>query len=346
MRAAVLYAPKDIRIDDVPDPVISEPTDAVVRITHACICGSDLWAYRGLVDVPPGTTRRTGHEWLGVVEAVGSAVETVREGDVVIAPFAYSDGTCEYCRRGLHTSCPNGGGWGGDDDGGQGEAARVPYADGTLVGLPGEVATDPALLKAALPLTDVMATGYHAALAAGVAQGSTVAVVGDGAVGLCGVLAAHRLGAERIIAVGHHEDRLALAQRFGATDVVNSDDPVAEVRDLTDGGALSVLECVGMQAAVEQAIEMTRDGGTVGYVGVPAGVEGISLRSMFGRNVGLRGGVAPARAYLPELLADVAAGTLDPSPVLDMTVDLDGVPAGYEAMANRTAIKVMIDLTD
>lgn len=346
MRASVLHGPGDIRIEEVPDPSIQSATDALVRITHACICGSDLWHYRGDVELPEMADGwRTGHEWMGVVEAVGGDVQSVAPGDLVIAPFAYSDGTCEYCTRGLHTSCVNGGGWGGDTDGGQAEAVRAPFADGTLVKVPAEVASDPALLKAALPLTDVMGTGHHAALAAGVVPGSTVAVVGDGAVGLCGVLAARRLGAERIVAVGHHDDRLAMARTFGATDVVNSADPVEQVREMTGGGALSVLECVGLQRAVEQAIGMTRDGGTVGFVGVPAGVEGISLSLLFGRNVGIRGGVAPVRAYLPELLADVAAGELDPSPVLDLTVGLNGVPDGYAAMADRTATKVMIEVS-
>jgi threonine dehydrogenase-like Zn-dependent dehydrogenase len=346
MRAAVLRRPGDIQIETVDDPRIEAPTDALVRITHACICGSDLWHYRGLVDMPPATDRghRTGHEWMGVVEAVGDDVRTLRAGDAVIAPFAFSDGTCEFCRAGLHTSCLNGGGWGGPNDGGQAEAVKAPFADGTLVVLPEAIAGDEALQKAALPLTDVMATGHHAAVSAGVGAGSTVAVVGDGAVGLCAVLAARRLGAERIVAVGHHADRLDIARRFGATDIVLDDDPVPAVRELTGGGAPSVLECVGMQSAMEAAVSMARDGGTVGYVGVPAVIDAVPLRDMFGRNVALRGGVAPARAYLPELLAEVAAGTLDPSPVLDMTVDLDGVPKGYEAMANRQAVKVMITL--
>ena len=346
MRAAVFRGPGDIRIETVDDPRIEDATDAVVRITHACICGSDLWHYRGLVDGPPESERghRTGHEWMGIVEDVGNDVTSVRRGDAVIAPFAFSDGTCEFCAAGLHTSCANGGGWGGPNDGGQGEAVRAPFADATLVKLPEAVAADEALMKAALPLTDVMATGHHAAVAAGVAPGSSVAVVGDGAVGLCAVLAASRLGAEQIVAVGHHADRLELARHFGATDIVLDEDPVPAVVELTKGGAPSVLECVGMQSAMDAAVAMARDGGTVGYVGVPAGIDSVPLRAMFGRNISLRGGVAPARAYIPELLAEVAAGTLDPSPVLDMTVGLDGVPEGYDAMANRRAVKVMIAL--
>jgi hypothetical protein len=344
VRASVLHGPGDIRVDEVPDPAIRATTDAIVRVTHACICGSDLWRYRGVVDTPQGTTVRTGHEWIGIVEEVGPEVRTVAPGDRVIAPFVFSDGTCEFCAAGLQTSCVDGGIWGGDNDGGQGEWVRTPFADGTLVRLPDAVAGDVARTKSALLLTDVMGTGYHAALAAGVGPGATVAVVGDGAVGLCGVLAARRLGAERVIAVGHHDDRLELARRFGATDLVVDADPVPVVRDLTDGGAPSVLECVGMQRAMDSAIAMARPGGTVGFVGVPHGIAGVKLSTMFSNNVALRGGVAPVRAYLPELLDDVAAGTLDPSPLLDLTVDLDDVAKGYAAMDQRSAIKVMIEL--
>ncbi|MFN2624681.1 MAG: alcohol dehydrogenase catalytic domain-containing protein, partial [Mycobacteriales bacterium] len=221
MRASVFYGKGDVRVEDVPDPKVLEPTDAVVRITHACICGSDLWGYRGIAEWPAGM--RTGHEWLGVVDDVGAEVQSVRPGDRVIAPFSYSDGSCEFCLNGVHTSCHNGGYWGAEDvGGGQGEAIRAPQADGTLVVLPPAVAEDDALLTAALPLTDVMSTGHHAAVSAGVRAGSTVAIVGDGAVGLCAVLAAARLGAERIISLGHHEERLAIARRFGATDVVTT----------------------------------------------------------------------------------------------------------------------------
>jgi alcohol dehydrogenase len=340
MRAAVFHGAKDIRIDEVPDPSIEAPTDALVQITHACICGSDLWPYRGVSPWRAGM--RTGHEWMGIVTDVGSDVGTLSVGDRVLAPFTFSDGTCEFCRKGLHTSCPVGSAWGGQHDGGQGEAVRAPYADGTLVKLPADL--DDATLSKVLPLTDVMSTGHHAAVSAGVTAGGRAVVVGDGAVGLCGVLAARRLGAEQVIALGHHADRLDLALQLGATDVIASDDPVEEVRELTKGGAESVLECVGVQQAVETALDVARDGGTVGYVGVPAGVEGVPLRKMFGRNIGLRGGVAPVRAYVDELLADVLAGTLDPSPVLDMTVDLSGVPDGYTAMDQRQAIKVQIRL--
>ena len=340
MRATVFHAPGDVRVEQVPDPRIEAPTDAVVRVTHACVCGSDLWFYRGVSKWEPGW--RTGHEWMGVVEEVGPEVRTVRPGDRVVAPFAYSDGSCEFCAKGLQTSCLDGGYWGGDSgDGGQGEAVRAPHADGTLVVLP---ELDDSMLPSVLPLTDVLPTGHHAAVSARVRPGGTVAVVGDGAVGLCGVLAAARLGAERIVALGHHAGRLEIARRFGATDVVTArgDEAVEAVRELTRGGAESVLECVGAQAAMDTALAIARDGGTVGYVGVPHGIETLDLRSIFGRNVGLLGGVAPARAYIPELLADVVAGRIDPSPVLDLTVSLDDVPRGYAAMDSREAIKVMV----
>ena len=340
MRAAVFHGAGDIRVEEVPDPSIQQPTDAIVQITHACICGSDLWPYRGIAPWKPGM--RTGHEWMGIVTDVGADVRTVAAGDRVLAPFTFSDGTCEFCRKGLHTSCEVGSAWGGQHDGGQAEAVRCQYADGTLVTLPRDADDD--LLTRILPLTDVMSTGHHAAVSANVVAGGTAVVVGDGAVGLCGVLAARRLGAEQVIALGHHADRLELASKLGATAVVDSDDPVAEVRELTKGGADSVLECVGVQQAVEIALDVARDGGTVGYVGVPAGVEGVPLRKMFGRNIALRGGVAPVRAYVDELLADVLAGTLDPSGVLDATVGLDGVPDGYAAMDQRKAIKVQVRL--
>jgi threonine dehydrogenase-like Zn-dependent dehydrogenase len=344
MRATVFHAPGDVRVEDVPDARIEQPTDAVVRVMFACICGSDLWFYRG-INANWEAGWRTGHEFMGVVDAVGSDVSGVQVGDVVLAPFSYSDDTCEFCAKGVHTSCENGGYWGGDtNDGGQGEAVRVPLADGTLVVVPPAVAGDAGLLRAAVPLTDVMSTGHHAARAAGVRPGSTVAVVGDGAVGLCGVLAAKRLGAERIFALGHHEDRLEIARGFGATDLISArgDEAIAAVVEATRGGAECVLECVGAQSSMDLAIGVARPGGTVGYVGVPAQVSSIDIRTMFSNNVALHGGVAPARAYIPELLADVAAGTLDPSPVLDLTVSLDEVPAGYKAMDDRTAIKALV----
>jgi threonine dehydrogenase-like Zn-dependent dehydrogenase len=342
MRATIYHGTGDVRIETVPDPVIQQPTDAIIKITHACICGSDLWFYRGLDEWQPGW--RTGHEWMGIVEEVGSDVRNIKKGDRVLAPFAFSDGSCEFCGKGLQTSCLQGGFWGATNDGGQAEAVRAPFADGTLVTIPKTVENDDTLLKAILPLTDVMATGHHAAVSAGVKQGNIAAVVGDGAVGLCGVLAAKRLGAERIIILGRHEQRLALAKQFGATDVVTSrgQEAIETVQEMTRGGAESVLECVGNESSMDTAIAIARPGGAIGYVGVPHGSETINLSRMFFSNVTLRGGVAPARAYIPELLEDVVAGKLDPSAVLDLTVDLDRVPDGYAAMDSREAIKVMV----
>ncbi|MEV0810207.1 zinc-dependent alcohol dehydrogenase family protein [Micromonospora sp. NPDC050200] len=345
MRATVIHGPNDIRVEEVPDAAVRHPTDAVVRVVTACICGSDLWAYRGVASRQPG--QRIGHEFLGVVESTGAEVTSVRAGDLVVAPFVWSDGVCDFCREGLHTSCPHGGFWGEPgSDGGQGEAVRVPYADGTLVKLPAEAAGDERLLTALLALSDVLSTGHHAALAARVRPGATVAVVGDGAVGLCGVLAARRLGAEQIIALGRHTARTDIARAFGATDVVaeRGEAAVAAVRELTKGqGAHAVLEAVGTGESLRTAISIARDGGAVGYVGVPhGGSAGVAIGQMFGRNVALGGGVAPARAYIPELLADVLDGAIDPSPVFDRTITLDGVPDGYRAMDERTALKVRI----
>ncbi len=315
----------------------------MIRITHACICGSDLWFYRGVSKPPPGT--RTGHELMGIVEEVGAGVRKIKKGDRVIAPFVISDGTCEFCRAGLFTSCLHGQSWGGDgNDAGQGEAARVPLADGTLIVVPAEVGDDQTMLKSLLPLTDVMGTGHHCALSAGVRAGSTVAVVGDGAVGLCGVLAARRLGAERIILLSSRDDRAAIGRQFGATDVVTGkgEEAITKLLAMTDGGAAAVMECVGSQETFDTAIAIARPGGTVGYVGVPAEKPSINIGRLFGENITFRGGVAPVRAYIPELMADILAGKIDPAPVLTMTVDINGVPAGYAAMDQRTAIKVMI----
>ncbi|MGM9443175.1 zinc-dependent alcohol dehydrogenase family protein [Streptomyces murinus] len=345
MRATVIHGPNDIRIEEVPDPRIQQPSDAVVRVVSACICGSDLWAYRGVAARVPG--QRIGHEFLGVVEETGSSVTGFTPGDFVVAPFVWSDGTCDHCREGLQTSCPHGGFWGEvGSDGGQGEAVRVPYADGTLVRLPRDAATDEALIPALLALSDVLSTGHHAAVSARVRPGATVAVVGDGAVGLCGVLAARRLGADRIITLGRHRARTDIARSFGATDVVaeRGEAAIEAIRELTGGrGAHAVLEAVGTEESMRTALSIARDGGAVGYVGVPhGGSAGVDISQMFNRNITLAGGVAPARAYIPELLTDVLAGVIDPAPVFDRTVGLDGVPDGYRAMDERSALKVRI----
>ncbi|MFC7135751.1 zinc-dependent alcohol dehydrogenase family protein [Halobaculum litoreum] len=343
MRAAVFHGPGDVRVEEVDKPEIEEPTDAIVRVTHTAVCGSDLWFYRGESDREAGTG--VGHEPMGVVEEVGEAVRSVDPGDRVLAPFAISCGSCEFCRKGLHTSCVNRDSWGGANGGAQGEFVRSTHADGTLVRVPDRYADDEAALESLLPLTDVMGTGHHAALSAGVEAGEDAVVVGDGAVGLCGVAAARRLGAERIVAVGHHEDRLAIAESFGATHTVAERGEAAanEVLDITDGGANHVLECVGAASAMETAVDVARPGGTVGYVGVPHGMDGgVDLFPFFGDNVALRGGVAPVRAYAEELMADVLQGTLDPAPIFTETVGLDGVPEGYRMMDEREAVKVLV----
>ncbi|GGL96376.1 zinc-dependent alcohol dehydrogenase family protein [Nakamurella endophytica] len=347
MRAAIFQSPGSVVTQEVPDPGVVLPTDAVVRVTASCICGSDLWPWRGINKRGEG---RIGHEFLGVVEETGDEVSGIRTGDLVIAPFVWSCGECVHCRAGWTTSCLVGGGYGSDDrdghlvDGGQGQYVRVPRADGTLVAAP--VAPDDARIPALLTLSDVMGTGHHAAVSARVAPGGTAVVVGDGAVGLCAVLAARRLGAERIIALSSHEDRAAIARTFGATDVVavRGEQAVAQVLELTDGvGADSVLECVGMTASWDTALDVVRPGGTVGYVGVPAGVEGgLPLRKLFGRNITVAGGVAPARTYLPELLEDVLNGTIDPGPVFTSEVALEDIAQGYDDMDQRRSIKVLV----
>ena len=343
MRAATFHGPGDIRVESVPQPELDSPRGAIVRVTHTAICGSDLWFYRGESDrdVPS----RVGHEPVGIVEAVGDDVVSVDPGDRVLAPFFISCGRCEFCRKDLHTSCVNQASWSGDNGGAQGEYVRCPEADGTLVRVPDRHADDEDTLRSLLPLTDVMGTGHHAAISAGVEAGSTVAVIGDGAVGLCGVLAAKRLGAERIIAMGHHEDRLEIADEFGATDLVSErgEAAIERVQELTNGGANHVMECVGATSSMETAIGVARPGGTVGYVGVPHGLgDGLDLEPFFRANVTLQGGVAPVRAYAEELMADVLQGTLDPSPIFTKTVDLAGVPEGYAAMDNREAVKVLV----
>ena len=342
MRAAIFKRPMHVEAGDVPYPVIVESTDAVVRVVVACVCGSDLWYYRGESAMEPGSP--IGHEFVGVVEQIGSAVNTIAEGDLVIAPFAYSCGQCANCRNGIQTACINGGFWAnGGAGGGQAEAVRVPLADGTLVRVPSGDHSD-ATLRSLLTLSDVMGTGHHAAVSAAVRPGSVVAVVGDGAVGLSAVIAARRLGAARVIALSRNPARQVRASEFGATDIVavRGDAAVAEVLELTDGvGVDAALECVGTGAAMETAIGVTRPGGSVGYVGVPHGVE-LPVETLFFRNIGVRGGPAPVRAYIPELLDDVLAGRIDPGRVFDFETDLEHIADAYAAMDERRAIKSLL----
>src|SRR4051794_25484874 len=340
MRAAVFNAPRSIEVADRPDAVISEPTDAVVRVVLACVCGSDLWDYRGDSPFEPGPI---GHEFVGVVEGVGGEVRDIEKGDFVIAPFAYSDGTCPHCRHGITTACVAGGFYPMNGDGGQGEGVRVPLADGTLVPVPGSGHSDE-MLASLLTLSDVFATGHHAAVCADVKAGDTVAVVGDGAVGLCGVLAAQRIGAERIIALSRNPARQALAREFGATDIVEQrgDEATEAVMTLTNGvGVDATLECVGTGQSMDTAFAIARPGSMVGYVGVPHGVE-LPIGEMFLHNKGVRGGSAPVRAYVPELLGDVLEGRINPGRVLDFETDLDGVAEAYAAMDERRAIKSLL----
>ena len=337
MRATTIHAPGDIRVSDVPDPVISSPTDAIVKVVAGCICGSDLWPYRGENDIDAGST--IGHECVGVVEEVGGEVTSFKPGDFVIVPFCHSDNTCAHCRAGMTSACVNP----GFTLSGQAEYAVVFQAEGSLVktdGMP-----DASMIPSLLTLSDVMATGWHAAVAAGVRKGGTAVVVGDGAVGLCGVLAAHVMGAEKVVAMSRHEPRQEIARAFGATHVVaeRGKEGGAAIKEITDGiGADSVLECVGTDQAMQTAFAIARPGSTVGFVGVPHGVE-LPIRRMFQKNVGLAGGMAPVRAYLPELLKLVLDGTINPGLVFDATLPLDQVADGYRAMDERRSIKVLIE---
>ena len=341
MRATVMHKAHDVTIETVPDAAIVQPTDALIRVTRACICGSDLWPYNGGPNVEG---QHMGHEAIGVVEDVGSEVQRIRRGQVVIMPFADSDGTCLFCEEGLQTACVHRDFFGnGSLDGAQAEAMRIPYADGTLY--PIEVDEDDALMPSLLTLSDVMGTGHHAAITARVQPGGTVAVVGDGAVGICGVIAAKRLGAEQIIIMGRHPDRIALAKEFGATDLVSERgaEAVERVRELTRGyGVQSVLECVGTEQAMDTSMGIVRRGGAVGRVGVPHYEAIKTAQQMFYDNVIVAGGPAPTRAYIAELLPDVMDGRIDPGRVFDRTAGLDGVPDGYRAMNDREALKVLI----
>ncbi|MGW9557532.1 zinc-binding dehydrogenase [Nocardiopsis sp. NPDC055551] len=345
MRATLMYKAGDVRVENVPDSRIKHPTDALVRVTASCVCGSDLHPYHSMsADQGPA---RMGHELIGVVEEIGSQVSTLTRGDLVVSPFAISDNTCRFCQEGLHTSCSHheaGFLDGVADEGGQAEAIRVPLADGTLVKLP--VAPDSALIPSLLTLADVLGTGYHAAKAAGVAPGQSVTVIGDGAVGLMAVLSAKRLGAEQVVLMGRHQARTDLGREFGATDVVaeRGQEGIARVRELTGGhGSHAVLEAVGHVPAYEQAVGVVRPGGVISRVGVPQYEEApIGFASLFRHNIRLAGGPAPVRAYIEELLPDILDGTIEPGRVFDATTDLAGVPAGYKDMDDRKSLKVLI----
>ena len=337
MRVTTLHGIRDIRIEDRPAPQIEAPTDALVTVVASCVCGSDLWHYRGENDITPGSPM--GHEIIGVVEEVGDDVRDFAPGDFVVVPFCHCDNTCAVCRAGMHSACHNV----GFTVGGQGEQVRVGFADGSLVRTP--AVPTPAEVPALLALADVLPTGWHAATSARVGPGDTVAVVGDGAVGLCGVLAARQMGAERIIAMSRHASRQELARRFGATDIVTErgKEGAAAVLELTGGlGADAVLECVGTGGAMKQALRSARPGAMVGFVGVPHGVE-LPVNAMFGRNVGVQGGVAPVRKYLPELLDLTLSGEIDAGPVFDLRLGLDDVAEAYRAMDERRATKVLLE---
>ena len=340
MRATLMYGAGDVRVETVPDPRIEQTTDAIVRTLVTCVCGSDLHPYHSMPAAGHGTPM--GHEFIGVVEDIGAGVTGVSAGDLVIAPFAWSDGTCVYCREGLHTSCEQGGFF----SGGQAELVRVPQAAGTLVTIPAEV--DRSLLPSLLTLSDVYGTGYHAAVRGGATARTTVVVIGDGAVGLLAVLSARQLGAERIILMGRHPERTDLGREFGATDVVaeRGEAGITAVRELTGGrGAHVVLEAVGHMPAYEQAVGVLRPGGTISRVGVPQYDQApVGFGSLFGPNATLTGGPAPVRAYIDRLLPAVLDGTVNPGRVFDHTVGLDRVPDGYRAMDERKSLKVLIEL--
>jgi threonine dehydrogenase-like Zn-dependent dehydrogenase len=336
MQGTVLYGARDIRFEDLADPTIVEPTDAIISLAATCICGSDLWPYRGIQSFPGPTPM--GHEYCGIVEEIGRDVHGIKRGQFVIGSFFASDNTCPHCRAGYQTSCAHK----AYVVGAQAPTLRVPLADGTLVPT-AEVPTD-GLTASFLALSDVMGTGWFAADAANVKPGGTVVVVGDGAVGLLGVLSAKQMGAERIIAMSRHESRQTLAREFGASDIVSERgaEGVERIKELTKGvGADSVLECVGTQESMQQAIASTRPGGSIGYVGVPHGVE-LDGADLFYRHVHLHGGPAPVRRYLPQLIELVSDGKINPGKVFDLVLPIAQVAEGYRAMDERRAIKTLL----
>lgn len=345
MKAAIFEGKEQIELGDRPHPTIQETTDAVVRVVRGCVCGSDLWYYRGIADRQAGSI---GHEYIGVVEEVGDDVKNLKKGDFVIAPFTFNDGVCPACKAGFQSNCEHGGAFGtGDNDGGQGEFVRSPFAEATLVVVPGTDFSDE-MLASFTALSDVMCTGHHAAVSAGVKEGDVVAVVGDGAVGLSAILAAKRLGAKRIITLSRNPARQAVAKEFGATDIVEErgDEAIAAVLELTGGvGVDAALECVGTDQSIETCVGVVRAGGMIGAVGVPTYKE-FTYHSVFWKNVGIKGGIAPAREYIPELLRDVLAGKINPGLVFDLTVGLSDIKEAYAAMDERRAIKSLLKISD
>lgn len=346
MKATILAGTRDVRLDDRPDPVILAPRDVIVKVTAACVCGSDLWGYR---DFGTGRERLIGHEMVGVIAEVGDEVETLHVGDFVISPFSLSDGTCQSCRAGFTSVCDHVTFFGSRDhdrlwvDGAQGELIRMPLGESSLVVVPGPV--DDALVPHLLALSDVASTGHHAAVSAHVGAGDVVVVVGDGAVGLSGVLAASRLGAARVIAMSRHASRQAVAREFGATDIIEErgDDAIAALRELLDGDlADAALECVGTSEAMDQALRSVRGGGRVGFVGVPGDRVDLDVNQLFAGNITIGGGMAPARTYIPQLLPAVLDGTMQPGRVFDLQLPLAEVAEAYAAMDERRAIKVLL----
>ncbi|TDX78994.1 threonine dehydrogenase-like Zn-dependent dehydrogenase [Rathayibacter sp. PhB151] len=342
MKATVMYGAGDVRVEEVPDPVIQQPTEALIRVTYACVCGSDLHPYHDLGGTPEG--RRMGHEAIGVVEQIGDDVTTLSVGDTVIVPFAWSDGTCPFCQDGITTSCVHGGFFDGAPSATQAEKLIVPQADGTAVVIP--AGTDESLMPSVLTLSDVYLTGYHAALRGDVGPGKTVTVIGDGAVGLSAVLAAKQLGADKIILMGRHTARTDLGREFGATHVVaeRGDEGVAKVMEITDGeGSHVVLEAVGHMPAYEQAYRVVRPGGTISRVGVPQYEDAaVGFLSLFGKNATLTGGPATVRAYIEQVLPQVLDGTIEPGRVFDREMPLAEIAEAYRLMDSREALKVLI----
>jgi len=345
VKATFMYGAGDVRVETVPDPVIQQPTDAIVRVIRSCICGSDLHPYHSMAATEQGMPM--GHELIGVIEEIGTSVTTLTTGDFVVAPFAFSDNTCSFCREGFHTACKHGGFYATRETNGlQAELARIPLADGSLVVVADMTDERSEFFPSLLSLSDVYLTGYHAAHMGHVQPGKTVTVIGDGAVGLSAVLAAKQLGAERIILMGRHKVRTDLGVEWGATDVIaeRGREGIQQVLDLTDGeGSHIVLEAVGHMPAYEQAYGIVRPGGVISRVGVPQYEEApIGFGSLFGKNITLTGGPAPVRAYLEQAIPQVLSGQITPGKVFDRTISIDDVPAGYAAMDAREALKVLI----